>query len=203
MKNFIYRKRYLLIVILEIIIVSYFSYLINKTYKNKYNNDIDVGDIQEDLSSKNGEENSFTEEQVKECWNQIQDNLIGKWIYKGGEFEGEPYIILESNNELVLYGWGETGDSVVGSWNFNEENYSIKFTFNILNEFWSDILQDQELKDDYNTTFDPEAIISYSYEEKSIEFSIGYYENPEYFEECKIGNYFINVFNVLLYKEEK
>lgn len=125
------------------------------------------------------------------------NKTTGKWIYKGGATE-PVWIDLKSNNTFKMNGWGEDGNKVVGEW--EEKTEGIKLKFIDPNDVWLEILDDETLIEKYGDG-DFKSVLSYSKEEQSITFFLGYSDLASESEICKDDHFFINIFNNLYYLE--
>lgn len=170
-----YKKQIVLITLITFLTVS-FIFLYNKNSTNKENNELQQKSPIEYIN----------------C-NEINNNLmIGVWKYPGGSFPTNPEIKFTSNQEFTLSNWSDAENSILGSWKL--DNSFIILKFDELNSYWNEFLQqpiNEYFGDDFNV----------DYIDKTLSLPIGYFERQEDKEEmCKSENFYINFFNVLLYK---
>jgi len=194
MKEFIIKNKYKCIFVVIILLIIFSIYFITGISNKKEQNEYTVNDISNSLYK-------VDEHILGECKDLIDQNHDGKWVYQGGDFEKIPYVLLREDNTFAMYGWGGDGKKDMGSWRYDSDRKSIRFEFDKLNSYWKQTLQDKKLLNKFNTVGYENSILTYSLKNKYIEFSIGYYENPEYFKECRIEHFIMNFFNVVLYKE--
>lgn len=187
-------KKILIFAIIGLIFTVIMITLIFNNRMTKDNNEPFHSNLNNDVSTTK----DFTDEQIVECWNKIEDSLVGKWLYLGGfdseeEYNKAPFLILNKDNSFVANGWGGDGVGKDGDWNY--EYPHLILDFNDDNTFWNN-----ENEEEFNQYF-PE----YNFNEKTntISVELGYKERIEDFTgECQNERYYINIMNYYLYREE-
>ena len=122
--------------------------------------------------------------------------ILGKWLYFGYDTETPPYFIFDKNKQFELFDWIEKGYRIEGEWELVGNNEAIKLKFYNLDNHWEKLLDDN-LYDYFDRVYE------YDKEKKEIAFKLGYFEREEDFSgECKEDRFYIDLFNIYLYKDE-
>lgn len=180
------------ILLLLVAITAFTIYQINSSNRDDQDEVEDTNSLAPEPIGSSLEGNEYTESQVEACWDLIGNNLNGKWIYQGGDFEQNPYIILQEDGTFIIFGFGGDGENVSGEWKFDRPNISL--IFNSDNTYWND-----ELVEDINTLYDS---ITFDPNTNTLRTMIGHITRAEDFTgECKEEFFHIDMLNIFLHKE--
>jgi hypothetical protein len=120
--------------------------------------------------------------------------FIGKWSLPIENNDNDIFIIFDEQNYFTLNGFGGDGQEVNGTWTVNNEEKlpRLILNFNEIPVYWKDSLEDIK-----------QGVFSIKYlGSKKFSIEIEYFETTNSFEGyCKDSNFYINLFNNLLYKD--
>ncbi|HEC66109.1 MAG TPA: hypothetical protein ENI23_12520 [bacterium] len=131
------------------------------------------------------------------CREGLENELTGIWKYPGGEIQYITILDLENNGTFSLSATENIIDTVTGEWSYHTNEALLTLNFEKSQSGWLEVLkQDLSIYD---------SVKSYSYEDRKLELFIGYFPNPNEaeFNKCKSDRFYINLFNVYLYKIEE
>ncbi|MBN2015235.1 hypothetical protein JW766_00170 [Candidatus Dojkabacteria bacterium] len=134
-----------------------------------------------------------------DCLLLAEDQLIGEWSNKNTDFPAYLKLVLLEDGEFHYFVEEIEGDreyELSGKWEYKKDSSSIRFNFNEINEVWNNILSDESLVESFT------GVVSYSLEDKTIEFKVDYAERENY-QGCEEGRYYIDWLNEYLYKSSE